>query len=529
MSVRMRREQLGDIFRKIKYACEKKWKIDRNNGERKKENVVVLGSGWGGIHFMLNIDFEKYNVTLVSPRNYFTFTPLLPCLCSGTLSVKSCKENVHKFLKKKNCSSNYFQYECTDIMYNEKYIICKDKNNKAIKILYDYLVIAVGAKSNSFNIKGVEKYAFFVKDIDDALKIRDKFLENLEKCKIKNYSEEKKKNLLHIVVVGGGPTGVEVAGEFADFVNKEIKNKYKNIYPYISISIIESGNKLLPTFTENISKFTINNFNILNINVYTNYCVTEIDENYFFIQSSLNQNEKKKKIPYGLIIWASGIKQTLLVNNFLKKIPEQVHNNILHVNAHLKVIGLNNTLNIFAIGDCKMIKPLQLHKYTYDIINFLNTNNLNSNCLKLKSNELCKIFPQVSENKWDYFKNKKDDMNEREFENYLLQIDRNYKTPSPTAQNAKQEAFYLSYIFNNYLQNKNNVLIPSFLDTWKGSLAYIGNHQVVAHLPFCEIKGGFFSFTFWRIVYIQLLLTWRSRLHFLLDTFRTSFYGRPVP
>ncbi|SBT70925.1 type II NADH:ubiquinone oxidoreductase, putative [Plasmodium malariae] len=527
MLMNVRKNKINNLLRKIKYTYEKNWMNDGKEN-KKKEKVLVLGSGWGGINFLLNIDFNKYDVTLISPRNYFTFTPLLPCLCCGTLSVNACRESVSRFLKKNGCSGNYLQLECTDIMYKEKYVKCVDSNNEEVNIMYDYLIIAVGAKTNSFNIKGVEKYALFVKDVDDALRIRRKFLENLEMCTFEKnnvISDEKKKYMLHVVIVGGGPTGVEVAGEFADFVNKEIRKKYEDIFPLISISIIEGGNNLLPTFTQSISDFTKNNFKNLNINVLTNYYVTEVDEQYFTIQSSVNKNEKKK-IPYGLIIWASGLAQTPLVNNFLKKIPEQVNNKILNVNSQLNVIGIN-TNNIFAIGDCKKIQPLQLHQHTNEIIQFLNCSKLTSDTLKIKAEKLSMTFPQVSESKWDYIKNKTGDMNEQQFHDYLYQIDQHYKSPSPTAQNAKQEARYLSHVFNHILPGKNDqLLIPSFQEKWKGSLAYIGNHQAVANLPFYEIKGGLFSFTFWRMVYIQLLLTWKTRYFFFVDSLRTRICGR---
>ncbi|GAB65724.1 NADH dehydrogenase, partial [Plasmodium cynomolgi strain B] len=525
MSIKVRYNGVHSVVKNVKCIYENNREISTSRiYKNRKEKVVILGSGWGGIHFFINIDFKKYDVTLISPRSYFTFTPLLPCLCSGTLSAKVCTENVSTFLRKKGSSGKYLQLECTDIVPEESKVICKDNENNQVKIAYDYLIISVGAKTNSFNIKGVDKYAFFVKDVQGVMNIRKRFLEVLNICSKENISNEEKKQLLHVVVVGGGPTGVEVAGEFADFINNDVKRKYKNIFPFISVSIVEGGNNLLPTFTQNISDFTKKTFLNSNINVLTNYYVTEVDENTVCIQSSVDKNEKKKRIPYGILIWASGLAQTPLITNFLKKIPEQANNKILNVNGHLAVIGIREK-NIYAIGDCKKIQPLQLHEHFSDVLNYFSScsTTFSSDLLKSKAHELSKKFPQVSQSKWDYKKNKREQMDKHQFCDYLKQIDQNYKSPTPTAQNAKQEAYFLSNLFNTQMEKKGDENhFPSFVEKWKGSLAYIGSHQVVAHLPFFEIRGGLFSFTFWKMVYIQLLLTWRSRFAFILDFLRTK-------
>lgn len=513
----------------IKNTYEKNWSNNIISGNKLyggngKEKVVILGSGWGGINFLKNIDFHKYDVTLISPRSYFTFTPLLPCMCSGTLSINSCTESVRKFLRQGNSRGNYLQLECTDILPEENAIKCQDKEKNEIKINYDYLIIAVGAKTNSFNIKGVEEYAFYIKEVDDALKIRKKLLQNLEKCSLPNITEEEKKKLLHIAVVGGGPTGVEVAAELADFIQKEVKRDFEDIYKYISISIIEGGKKLLPSFSESISDFTKENFRNQNVNVLTNYYVVEINEKEFIIQSSIDKNDRKVLL-YGIIVWASGLAQRNLINNFLKKIPQQINNKILTVNSQLIVTGIS-AKNIYAIGDCKRIVPLQLHDYANEIIRLLNSSKITSNELKEKSEELANVFPQLCKSKWDFEKNPKGEMNEEELKQYLTEIDNNYKSPAPTAQNARQEAKYLSNIFNNYLTKQNKLFVPSFREMWKGSLAYIGNHEAVASLPFGEIKGGFFSFIFWKTVYAQMLLTWKSRFVFIFDFLKARFHGR---
>ena len=139
-----------------------------------KPNVVILGSGWGAISFLQHIDAKKYNVSIVSPRNYFLFTPLLPSTPVGTVDEKSIIEPVVSFAMKKKGNVSYYEAEATSInpdrntvtiksvstvsqLYQpEKHLGLTQEDTAEIK--YDYLLTAVGAEPNTFGIPGVEEY-----------------------------------------------------------------------------------------------------------------------------------------------------------------------------------------------------------------------------------------------------------------------------------------------------------------------------------------------------------------------------------
>eukprot|EP01084_Bolivina_argentea_P171953 297896_1 len=185
--------------------------ISRN--QRKK--VVILGSGWGGYSVAKNINRNHYDVTMVSPRNHFLFTPLLPSTTTGTLEYRSITEPV-RYLDK----LSYHQARCMDINSDSNEIILRDSFDitNLYPLPYDYLIYAIGARSNDFGISGVKENALFLKQIRDAMKIRDKIQELFERASKPTCNRADKEHFLSIVVVGGGPTSIEYTTELYDWL-----------------------------------------------------------------------------------------------------------------------------------------------------------------------------------------------------------------------------------------------------------------------------------------------------------------------
>lgn len=166
-----------------------------------KKRTVILGSGWGGFKFLSKIDESKHNVTTVSPRNYFVFTPLLASTCVGTLEFRCITEPLRQHSK----DLAFYEAYATKIDFKRKRISVESKlmkNEKEFSLDYDKLIIACGAVSNTFNIPGVRENAFFLKDISDSKRIRTRIVENFERAKQPGVSVEDQRQLLHFVAVG---------------------------------------------------------------------------------------------------------------------------------------------------------------------------------------------------------------------------------------------------------------------------------------------------------------------------------------
>lgn len=177
-----------------------------------KPSVVVLGSGWGAHALIKVLDCDLYDVTVISPRNAFAFTPMLAAASVGTVEFRSLLEPV----RVANELVDYVQASATEVDLERQTVTCvsdlgrvDDEAPVQFSVPYSYLVIAVGATTNTFGVPGVREHAFFLKSVVDARKIRAAIVNRFERANLPTTSDEEKLRLLHTVVIGGGPSGVE--------------------------------------------------------------------------------------------------------------------------------------------------------------------------------------------------------------------------------------------------------------------------------------------------------------------------------
>ena len=177
-----------------------------------RKKILIVGSGWAGFRAASDLDKNKFEVNLVSPRNYFLFTPLLPSTAVGTLEFRAIQEPVRTIP-----NINYFQAYVDRFDFQSRRAYCRDAflAGHSFEMQYDYLIIAAGCETNTFNVKGVEgtKNVFFLKQLSDSRAIRSRLIECFERASSPGTSPEELTRLLTFVVVGGGPTNVGTLGE----------------------------------------------------------------------------------------------------------------------------------------------------------------------------------------------------------------------------------------------------------------------------------------------------------------------------
>ncbi|KAK4786184.1 hypothetical protein SAY86_002873 [Trapa natans] len=210
---------------------------------------------------VVNLKNPEYGVQVVSPRNYFAFPLLLPSVTCGTVEAPSIVEPIRNIIRKKNMDTRYRKAEYFKIDAKNKRIYCRSNKPSNLNgkqkfvVEYDYLIVAMGARSNTFNIPGVEENYKFLKEVEDAQEIRRSVIDCFEKASLPNLSEEERKRILHFVIIGGGPTGVEFSIELHEFVNEDMGKLNPGVKELVKITLLEARDHILGMFDKRITEF----------------------------------------------------------------------------------------------------------------------------------------------------------------------------------------------------------------------------------------------------------------------------------
>ncbi|MBI5402945.1 MAG: FAD-dependent oxidoreductase [Ignavibacteriae bacterium] len=313
-----------------------------------KKKIVVLGTGFSAFSFMKKINRNKYDITVVSPRNHFLFTPLLPSTTVGTIEFRSIIEPIRNL-----DNIVYHQAYCLNADTENKTVTCKDGDTgKIFSLCYDYLVIAVGEVTNTYNIEGVKDYALFLKELSDARKIRTKVIDCFENASLPELTEEEKRSYLRFVVCGGGPTGVEFAAELHDFLEDDVRKKYRDLVKFTEVVLIEAGETVLATFDKKLSEYTMKVFRRQKISLKINSFISRVTERKIYLKDGSNMN-------YGVLVWATGNKPTDFIRNSGFVTDKKGR---LTVDMFFRLKKDENSIyeNIFAAGDCTRLETGEL-------------------------------------------------------------------------------------------------------------------------------------------------------------------------
>jgi len=308
-----------------------------------KQKLVILGSGFGSYSLLRHLDFRPFDVTLVSPRNHFLFTPLLPSTTIGTIEFRSIIEPIRNV----NPALKYIQAEASGVDFRERKVRYRRVDEREGNLEYNLLVIGVGARTNTFGIPGVRRYGHFLKELNDARQIRKRVVANFEFASLPGIPEAEIRQRLHFVICGGGPTGIEFAAELNDFVRGDVCRFYPHLKPFIQISLVEAGEEILNVFDHKLRQAARNLFQRQHIEIITGSPVVRVDESCIHLSSG-------RELNYGLLVWATGNTPQPFVAEL--EVPKSDQGQIL-VDEHLTVKGMEQ---VYALGDCALVESRPL-------------------------------------------------------------------------------------------------------------------------------------------------------------------------
>ncbi|MBX3535053.1 MAG: NAD(P)/FAD-dependent oxidoreductase [Xanthobacteraceae bacterium] len=296
-----------------------------------KPKVVIIGAGFGGLEAARALRKADAEITVIDRHNHHTFQPLLYQVATATISPADIAWPVRSILRR--------QENASVMLGTVRAIDPKARIVEAdtICLPYDYLVIATGVTHSYFGHDDWQNSAPGLKTLTDATKIRSRVLLSFERAELAQ-NEDDRKRLLTFVIVGGGPTGVEMAGAIAEIARQTLRFDFRHIDPRAArILLIEAGPRILPAFPEDLSAYAEKSLRKMGVEVMTSTVVTDVERDHVMLG--------ERRIDSEAIIWAAGVKASAAAN-WLDAEADRAGR--IKVGGDLSVPGHPE---IFAVGD----------------------------------------------------------------------------------------------------------------------------------------------------------------------------------
>ena len=290
-----------------------------------RPKVVILGGGFGGLAAARAL-YKDADVTVVDRHNYQTFLPLLYQVSTAGLAADHVAYPIRGALRK------------TSVKFRMASPINIDHRNKEVKLdsseilKFDHLIVALGSVSADFGIPGVKEFSLGMKSVSEALTIRAEIMRRFEDlCRFEDDTK------FSVTVIGGGPTGVEMAGAIAELIRGPLKSDQAQVAKNINVTLIEAGPRLLPPFAPSLSARTKKDLEKLGVKVLLNTAVKELAHRKIFLKDGTTLQSE-------VTIWAAGVKGA----DAMKDLNLPIEANRVAVEPTMQV---RNYPNLWALGD----------------------------------------------------------------------------------------------------------------------------------------------------------------------------------
>lgn len=298
--------------------------------------VVIVGAGLGGLELAMRLRKSGFQVVIVDKNNYNQFPPLIYQVASAGLEPSSISFPLRRIFQ------GYKQYFCR--MAEVKDIDVKEKaiHTSVGTIHYNYLVLAMGGTTNFFGNEDIERHALPMKTVEDAMALRNHILLALERAETEEDAEKRQK-YMNFVIVGGGPSGVEIAGALAEMKKDIVPKDYPDLADRMHIYLLNSGNRLLKAMDPASSATAERDLKQMGVHVRNGWRVTDYKDNVVSVGNG-------ETIESTTVIWVSGIKA-----NSIGGVPQESvgHAGRLLTDRFNRVKGMDD---VFAIGDQSLVE-----------------------------------------------------------------------------------------------------------------------------------------------------------------------------
>jgi len=487
------------------------WEPDEKHEVDHRPTVVVLGSGWGAHAFMKIADTYLVRVIVVSPSNHFVFTPMLASAAVGTVEYRSMTEAVRAA---NPMIEEYVEGKATGVDVEKKTITVKlnsfleeiaEGESPTIEIPYDTLLVSVGTKVNDKIVPGAKKHALRLKSCDDARQLRTAVGESFEYASrpdVKDKTEERRRRIT-FMIVGGGPTGVELAGELSDFcrdITKKRVGTFPNLQEDYKVMLVHGGSELLPPFETNLRKHALEAMEKRGIDVRLNSRVEEVGDGFVRLKSKTTDEEET--IPVGLTVWAAGNRPVGFVDTLLNQLPESAR-------------GAGGRVKVDKWLRCPTKTP-----ETFGSILVL------GDAACFSEGDTCTL-PQTAQ------------VAGQEGAYAARLLNRGYdlrttppKLPDTSANEEARNANIDAMVIATWLKLRGLDEAQGFRFLNLGILAYVGGGEALSQVQIGDVPvfsyAGSVAFLLWRSVYLVKQVATRNRVLVTFDWIKSALFGRDI-
>ncbi|KAF9734450.1 hypothetical protein PMIN02_004711 [Paraphaeosphaeria minitans] len=326
-----------------------------------KPTIAIIGSGWGGFTISHALSLAKYNVTVISPSRTIQYTPLLASAAAGMFNFRLAEEPVRR--RNKFPGLSYYNARVEDIDFSSRTLQCRAthsdmteehlKGVDSFKLTYDKLVIAPGCDVQTFGTPGAREHAIFLRTTDDAQKIQKRILDMVDAASIPGLTDTQRRDMLRILIVGGGAIGIEATAELFDLWDNELRHVYPHLDGKVTIEIHDVAPALLGTFDNRLGEYAGRKLKGRGVQVQTSSHIEKVDAGAIW-------TKEDGELRYGLLLWATGNGTNPLVEKLDVKKDGKLQRIV--TDKRLRVFDTDDQLieDVYALGDSADIEGYTL-------------------------------------------------------------------------------------------------------------------------------------------------------------------------
>lgn len=513
-------EDIALHLARIPYSNGRTDDLDSDNKmDQKRKTVVILGSGWAAHAFIKVADSSKLRMIVVSPANHFVFTPMLASSAVGTVEYRSMTEAVRAA---NPMIDDYLEGKATAVDVHKKKVTVELKSlldgvregtPPTIELDYDHLLVSVGSQIDFKGVPGAEK-ALRLKTTDDAVNLRRAIGECLEFASRPDVSGPDKtterRNRATFLIVGGGPTGVELAGELLDLacdITRPDKGTYPKLKGDIQVVLAHSGPDLVPQFEPRLRQEALKSLEKKGAKVFLNTRVNEVGDGFATLSTKKVDTvtgevtgREEFQLPTGITVWCAGTTSVDFVSELLEQLPEEVrnHDGRVKVDKWLRPQMPTQELmgSVLVLGDAAAFPEGDE---------------------TIATDRLLPQTAQVAGQQGAYA---------------ARMLTRGYNlsaTPVPMLDENLED---LEPLMVQWLTMRGITRAPPFQFLNLGLLAYLGGNEAltqvqIGNFPLFSYFGSI-AFVLWRSVYLVKQVATRNRVLVTFDWIKSSIFGRDM-